>query len=264
MKIDVEDIKKLVYRAGEEVMALYDKKFTVFDKHDGTLVSEADYKANEVLIEGLSQQGWPILSEEVDDTSERLGSEYLWIIDPIDGTDGFVEKNGEFSIMVALTKDGVPVLGISYEPSSNKMYYAVKGEGAFLDDGETVKRMQVSICGCMVDASACTGRKHVTKKVNETIKNLGIQKTYLSGGVGVKIGRMLDGDCDLYFSFTHKMGQWDVCAPHILLEEAGGMATGIFGEKLVYNQESPKNLVGFLATNGVLHDGVLKKIKETA
>ena len=262
MNVPVEEIKSLIRNVGDEIMKVYNRDFEVSYKNNKSLVTEADLLADKLLMEGLEKYGYPILSEETDDTALRLNAEYVWIIDPIDGTNGFVEKNGEFAIMVGLSRSGIPVLGFVYDPVRKMMYYAEKGCGSFLDDGEKVSKMSVSNESDIEKSRLLTSPHHISKRINALISHSNITSIVALGGIGLKIAKMVEGSADIYFSYTNQMGQWDLCAPQIILEEAGGKLTGILGEEIVYNIEDECNQFGVLATNNFLHREACEKIME--
>lgn len=261
MTVTIEEVKKLVREAGEAVMEVYNRdNFSVDSKDDGSPVTEADILADSILYSGLKKYGWPVLSEEFKDSHERLDSDYVWIIDPIDGTRGFVSRNGQFAIMVGLAYKGNPVMGVIYAPVTNHMYFAELGKGTHLDvDGE-ITRMQVSDLDQLSEARAIVSLSSVTERIQDVLDRSQITKLSRAYGVGIKIGEMIAGGGDIYFTYVREMGQWDACAPHIILEEAGGKMTGIFGEKITYNGADPRNRGAILATNGALHEEILEHI----
>src|SRR6056297_3572822 len=134
MQIDILKLKEEIKKVGAEIMKLYEKDFEIKDKADSSPVTKADLLSNKLLVEILEKTNIPILSEEIKDNPERLSSDKLWIIDPLDGTKDFIQKTDEFSIMVALVEKGEPVLGIVYAPALGKIYYAEKNKGAYVEE----------------------------------------------------------------------------------------------------------------------------------
>jgi len=121
-----------VSKAANEVMSVYNTDFSTSLKDDKEPITLADIKSNKIIEQILSGSGHPILSEESSDELEkRLGSKRVWIVDPLDGTTDFVNKTGEFTIMIALVENNSPILGIISRPSENTLYAAQKNEGAY-------------------------------------------------------------------------------------------------------------------------------------
>jgi 3'(2'), 5'-bisphosphate nucleotidase len=138
LTIAIEASKK----AGEEIMRLY--ATTAFEtKNDGSPVTIADTRSNEILMERLGKTGIPILSEELEGVSLPYPKQ-LWIIDPLDGTKDFINKSNDFSVMIGLIEHGVPILGVVYAPALDTLYFATKGNGAFVTKGEITSTLTVS------------------------------------------------------------------------------------------------------------------------
>ena len=144
-QIELNDIEAIALEAGNIIMEIYNRDFTVECKDDKSPLTEADLKSNEVIINGLEAlnskfkiqnskfKNIPILSEEGKEIpyEERKHWEYFWLIDPIDGTKEFIKKNGEFTVNIALIHKSTPILGVVYAPALKDMYKAKKGDGAF-------------------------------------------------------------------------------------------------------------------------------------
>jgi len=100
--------------AGKEVMFVYDKDFSSTLKSDNEPLTEADIKSNEIILKTISSFGHPILSEESVDDKKRLDFKKIWIVDPLDGTSDFIKKTGEFTILISLVENHIPILGVIY------------------------------------------------------------------------------------------------------------------------------------------------------
>jgi 3'(2'), 5'-bisphosphate nucleotidase len=103
-------------------------------------------------------------------------------------------------------------------------------------------------------------RDHRSPKMSRIIKELGLRKEIGRGSVGVKIGLIAEQECDLYIHLSHRTKFWDTCAPQIILEEAGGRMTDLFGNEFRYDLDNVMNLNGIVASNGVAHETTLKKL----
>lgn len=227
-------------------------------------VTAADRKASKSIVGNL-RRAFPadgILSEEEPDTAERLSKERVWIIDPLDGTRGFINKDGDFSVQIGLAVGGESVLGVVFIPAENTLYYAVKNEGAFLvENEETPVRLKVSDETDFSEMNMAVSRNHRSDKMNRVVKEFGLKKETRRGSVGLKIGLIARQICDLYVHFSPHTKHWDTCAPEIIIKEAGGNLTDIFGGKIVYNTKNVQNHNGVLASNGAAHGKIVKNLR---
>ena len=249
----------VIKKAGKSILNLYNKNYQVFEKQDKSPVTEADLIADKIILEGLKEFGYPILSEESKDDLGRLKSEYVWIVDSLDGTRDFLDKTGEFCIMIGLSYKGESILGVLYQPTEDKLYFAEKGKGAYLSisDSEPI-RLKVSSQSNIHDSILIVSRSHISKEIEDGASKLDVKKMQKCGSNGIKMGLIAEGKADIFFNPTNKLGQWDCCAPQIIIEEAGGKASGIHGEKLYYNTKNIRNPFGIAVSNGILHDWLIK------
>lgn len=254
----IDEVKEVVLRAGEEVMKIYRTDFKVEEKDDNSPVTEADLVADKMILDGLKKYGWPILSEESKDDLSRMDSDRVWIVDSLDGTSDFVQKTDEFSIMVALAGKGRPILGFVYVPPLKKMYYASQGQGSFLQMGDKASRqIKVTDQAHITKATLVVSRNHLKDEDKALAGKMGITNLKRSGSNGVKMGLIAEGQADIFFNSTGYMSQWDLCAPEIILIEAGGETSDTRGETIIYNKEELKIKYGMLASNGKLHSAAL-------
>jgi 3'(2'), 5'-bisphosphate nucleotidase len=141
--IDIDFLVTLAQKAGDAIMEIYARDFSIEAKDDRSPLTEADKKSNEVILKGLKKRypAIPFISEETKLTpySERKNWNQFWLIDPLDGTKEFIKKNGEFTVNIALIENGVPVVGVVYVPAQGKTYYGVVGKGSFKIETRTSK-----------------------------------------------------------------------------------------------------------------------------
>jgi len=263
MSSELKEVIDLVKRAGEKVLEIYHRGTKIYKKKENFLVTEADLTSEKVIISGLLKYGYGILSEESKDDLSRLKKEKMWIIDPLDGTQDFLRKTGEFSIMVGLVYRKKPILGLVYKPVDDKVYFAQKGEGAYLQEtGKHLKKLKVSDISHLVDAHFVFSRSHLGHLEKRFIQNCKITRTSLVGSIGVKLGLIAEGKVDGYVTLSNKTCQWDICAPEIILEEAGGKVTNIKGEHFIYNRRQVRNLYGIVASNGKIHTQIIESLNQ--
>ena len=256
------DVIDSIILAGEKIQEIYETDFEVNTKDDNSPVTTADLESNKILKSALVKTGIPILSEEDIDDKTRLDNEKIWIIDPLDGTQDFVNKTDEFSILVGLVENHAPVMGLVYLPIKKILYLAEKGMGAFCYDLQKWEKISVRKMKELENCLALVSRHHLSdteKKMLDylTIRNIG------KIGSALKVMEISAGRADIYLSATrNKLSQWDTCGPNCIISEAGGKMTDISGHDLIYNTETVKHENGLLVTNGFVHQKAVSKLSE--
>ena len=259
--INYEEIYHAIKEAGRVILDVYATDFDVAMKGEDEPVTKADIDANKVITEALWHYGYPIMSEEGMDDQARFDSGYVWIVDPLDGTGDFVRKTGEFCSMVALLKDNEPIFCVIYLPTNDTLYYAHKGEGAYVRTADGNKKLKVSDVHAVEHATAVVSRTHTDEALRGLVGTIQPKDSIPVGSNGVKAAMVAEGAVEFFINGTHKMGEWDIAAPQLLVEEAGGRVTGAFGEELTYNKKDPHAEFGIFASNGLLHDAILSRIQ---
>ena len=256
---NLDTIIDALIRAGEKIREIYDTDFEVNKKDDGSPITKADLESNKILRSVLEKTGIPILSEEDVDAKSRLVSDKVWIVDPLDGTQDFVNRTGEFTVLVGLVENHIPVMGLVYLPIKKILYFAEKGIGAFRYNLHNWEKISVRNVGDVSRCLALVSRHHLSGKEKKILDHLGITNT-LTIGSTLKVMEISSGRGDIYLTTTNKMKQWDTAASHCIISEAGGKMTDILGNDLIYNTESVKHENGLLVTNGVVHEMIVSKI----
>ena len=257
----LETIICAITTAGEKILEIYKSDFQVGKKDDNSPITKADLESNKIIKKSLLQTGIPILSEEDADDKSRINSDRVWIVDPLDGTQDFVNRTGEFTVMVALVENHVPVMGLVYWPIEKKLYFAENGLGAFCHDSEGWIKISVRKIEEIEKSLALVSRHHLSDKEKKMLEYLKIKNT-ASIGSSLKVMEIASGRADIYLTSTNKMKQWDTAASHCIISEAGGKMTNISGNELIYNTESVNHENGLLVTNGLIHERVVSKISE--
>jgi 3'(2'), 5'-bisphosphate nucleotidase len=265
---ELKTTTSIALAAGAAMMEFYETDIKVTEKFAADNftepVTEADFASNKVIIEGITAAfpGDGILSEETPDTAERLTKDRVWIIDPLDGTKGFINRDGDFAVQIGLVERGVPVLGVVYLPFEDALYNAVKGEGTWRTQrGGEPERLRVSNRTDLSEMNMAVSRDHLSPKMSVVFEKLGIKNETRRGSVGLKVSLIAQQICDLYLHLSPRTKFWDTCAPQIILEEAGGKMTDLFGYPLVYDIPEVRNLNGIAATNGISHDKTIESLK---
>jgi 3'(2'), 5'-bisphosphate nucleotidase len=252
--------------AGRVIMEYYNTPLHVEQKKtagDAEPVTEADRAANALIVSRIRHE-FPddgILAEESIDTERRLGKRRVWMIDPLDGTKGFIARGPDFAVQIGLAVDGESVLGVVYQPLPHIMYWAARGAGAWIQHPvRLVERAQVSDVTDITRMRMAESRSHRSPRMDRVVRALGIKQEVQRNSVGVKVGLLVERQCDLYIHLSSKTKQWDTCAPEAILNEAGGRFTDLFGQPLVYNAPDVENRNGIVATNGVAHERIIAQL----
>ncbi len=223
-------------------------------------VTQADRVSNELIVEGL-RKSFPddgVLAEESVDTTRRLDKDRVWMVDPVDGTTGFIDQNGDFAVQIGLTVGGECVMGVVYQPVSHVLYRAVRGQGTWIErPGALSERAVVSYETDLTKMRLAASRSHRSPRMDQVVKRFGVRDEIRRGSVGIKIGLIVEQQCDLYVHLSPRTKQWDTCAPEVILTEAGGCLTDLFGRPLRYNSPEVNNKNGIVASNGAAHDQII-------
>jgi len=242
-KIDVKDIVTIAQQAGDAIMAIYNKDFTIEYKDDKSPLTEADTKSNEIICNALLKHypDIPILSEEnkAAPYSERKEWEYFWLIDPIDGTKEFIKKNGEFTVNIALIHHNTPVLGVVYAPALGDMYRAKQGEGAYKNNEKLPLHVNSTP---EKKLSVVASKSHLSEETQAFIDALETKTIeQVSKGSSLKLCMVAEGVADIYPRLAPTM-EWDTGAADAVVREAGKMTYQFENsEPLVYNKENLLN-----------------------
>jgi len=256
MDKELDLAKKLAVQAGSLLMKYYQQTITVDWKGPGDPVTAADREASELIVTNLVRE-FPkhaVLSEEEPDNLNRLDLSHVWMIDPMDGTREFIEHRDEFAVQIGLVVGGVPVVGVVYQPTTNKLYYAAQGMGAFLESNGTTVPLHVSPEDTASRMTMAVSRSHRSARVDAIRQRLGIKTIVRTGSVGLKVGAVCEGRAHLYIHTGSRTNLWDTCGPEAILREAGGRMTDVSNNPLQYGSRELRNPNGLIASNGVIHD----------
>jgi 3'(2'), 5'-bisphosphate nucleotidase len=227
-------------------------------------VTQADHAANDLIVAGL-QREFPadgLLSEETLDTVRRLRLPRVWVIDPLDGTKGFIAGNGDFAVQIGLAIDGESALGVVYQPAPGVLHYAARGAGAWSVRPETPEpeRLRVSTKTDFAHMRLAASRNHHSPRMASVMRTLGLREEIRRGSVGIKTGLIVERQCDLYVHLSPRTKHWDTCAPEAILREAGGRLTDLWGEPIRYNTEDVQNRNGLVAASGAAHPLIIERL----
>jgi 3'(2'), 5'-bisphosphate nucleotidase len=257
---------ELARAAGAAILEHYEGPLHIKQKtsaDDVEPVTQADTIANDLIVTGLKRE-FPddgILAEESVDTKRRLEKSRVWMVDPLDGTNGFIDGNGDFAVQIGLAKDGQVVLGVVYQPLPGVLYRAVRGGGTWIERPNfDPMQAKVSDQQTLSEMRLAASRSHRSPRMNKVVTRFGFKDEVQRGSVGIKIGLLIEQQCDVYIHLSPRTKQWDTCAPELILTEAGGRITDLFGYPLNYNVPDVQNRNGLVASNGVSHDQIIEML----
>jgi 3'(2'), 5'-bisphosphate nucleotidase len=245
---------------GSEVAQLQRGALQVEMKPGDEPVTMADRRASEIIVAGLAASfpDDPIISEELVPAPGALGAPRLWLVDPIDGTKDFIRGEDGYSVMIGLVCDGVPTIGVVYQPAIDRLFYGGP-DGAFMvHEGQTT-RLAVSQVTAVTEIRLVASKSHRSSDIDRVKQELGIANELNIGSVGLKLCVIAAGMRDLYVNPATKTKAWDTCAPEAILVAAGGRLSDLFGGPINYTKELAHRR-GLVASNGWVHDDVVTKL----
>lgn len=231
--------------AGKIIHSFFHNEYEVKMKGKGNPVTEADIAADDILKKMLTTEfpnyGW--LSEETRDSPERLSKERVWVVDPLDGTKEFVEGVPNFAISIGLVENGIPILGVILNPITNDLYTAVKGMGMRLNGKAT------TICQNknLNEINILNSRSETKRGLWEPYKN-NFKELIPFGSIALKLAMVAANQADFVGSLQPK-NEWDICAGHCLINEAGGKMLTTKSKEITYNKANTLTTPGLIAGN---------------
>jgi myo-inositol-1(or 4)-monophosphatase len=227
---DAALLKNTVREAGRLALSLFRTELKNWTKGSSSPVSEADIAVNDLLEQRLRSAtpdyGW--LSEEsVDDTS-RLGKRLVWIVDPIDGTRGYLAGREDWCVSVALVKDASPLLAAVFAPVSDEFFFAARGQGAARNDVAVH-----ATDGTELDFSRIAGPKPLVERLNPSSDEIVLHPRI--GSLALRLCRVAQGSLDAAFAGGQSR-DWDLAAANLIVQEADGNMTALSGDSILYNR----------------------------
>lgn len=261
LQTELESAIQLAREAGALIMEIYRTDFSVGYKGVEDPVTEADTRANELIVTGL-HHAFPedsIVAEESPLPQESLMGR-IWYVDPLDGTREFIAKNGEFSVMIGLAVNGQARLGVVYRPDQDMLFAGMTEQEAWREAGGHRTPLRTSLHTDPRHLGLVVSRSHRHRAIDTLRETIGVSREISCGSVGLKIGLIATTEADMYIEPAPYTSHWDACAPEAIIRGAGGQFTNVFGESIAYGQKNIKNTRGLVATNGACHDLVIQAI----
>ena len=231
------DIVGIAREAGYAILEVYDRDFAVTEKEDTSPLTEADLASHRVIRQRLASltPETPLLSEESATVpfAERSRWHRYWLVDPLDGTNEFIKRNGEFTVNIALIEGGVPVLGVVYVPVTGVTYFGEHDHGAFRQEGNQPPR-PIHVTAELQGTPRVVGsRSHAGEGLQRYLANLGDHEL-VSMGSSLKLCLVAEGKADVYPRLG-PTSEWDTAAAQAVVEAAGGRVTDTGMAPLRYN-----------------------------
>ena len=263
------------YARGEQPPHGFQRALSVDEGGEGP-VSAADLAVNQWLLDGLMgafpDAAWTLLSEETAKeqltAGEPLLAEWLWILDPLDGTKDFLQGTGEYAVHLALAHRGVPVLGVVLLPEMEQLWLGVteelvgeSGQAWCEDRAGQRSPVRFSDRRALAELVLVASRNHRDQRLEQLLAALQLGDTKAIGSVGGKVATILRGETDLYVSLSGKSApkDWDMAAPDAVLRAAGGAFTHADGRPLTYNTGDVRQAGCLIASHGVSHSELCGK-----
>ena len=277
----IEDLRIFSWEAAE-ILLFYSKKIKDNDQkkdiikndNDEDPVTAADLKVNELIIQRIKENymntKWAILSEEnfkITNGFSDTDAEWLWILDPLDGTKDFIQGTENYAMHLGLNYKQKPILGVVLIPERDELWISY-GDKLFCENREGLrKKIDISVKSNLKDMTLVTSKNHRNEILKELINRIDCKEVIHMGSIGCKVASIIRGDSDFYISLS-LLGQsspkdWDFASPEAILRAAGGAITNIYNEELVYSSKSFEHPGIIIASNNKHnHRNVCLQIKE--
>ena len=254
---------RLAKEAGEVVESVRLEGFQVTQKHDDSPVTRADLASDALVRDGLMKT-FPMHSVLSEEASAHIGSDdFTWIIDPLDGTQGFIDDTPHYAVQIGLLQGNTPLLGVFYEPRTERLFYASRGQGAFIQEHDgRVRQLRVSSHQEPSDMRLVTSTTIPTAIRTEVLLNTGLSDGGTVRSVGCKVGKLVLQEADVYLSH-HPVNYWDSCGPLMVLIEAGGKWTNLNNEPCSFDLSAgqSRHPEPFVVSNGQYHRQLCEQFK---
>jgi 3'(2'), 5'-bisphosphate nucleotidase len=253
---------RIAAEAAKLIMEVYGRPFDVDYKAPQDPVTEADRRANDLICERLERAfpGVPIVAEESDpSTFENFRNfDRVFFVDPVDGTREFVDKNGEFAVMIGLVEGTRAIASVIDAPARGEVFAAWVGEGAVrIADGKQAP-LHVSQIADITQGSLVGSRSHRSPQLERALQQLNPKQIRVMGSAGLKGTLVARAEVEAYVAPGYAGKRWDACAADALVTAAGGKLTDTYGNAIDYRAESLSNDRGLIASNGLVHDALVR------
>ena len=277
----IDDLRIISWEAAD-ILLFYSKKIKdgnekkeiIKSSNPEDPVTLADLKVNELIIQKIKEKykniNWEILSEENVKTETVFcnnNADWLWILDPLDGTKDFIQGTGNYAMHLALNYKQKPLLGIVLIPERNELWIS-NGDKVFCENREGIKRkINISSKSILKDMTIVTSKNHRNERLKELIQKVNFKKVIVMGSIGCKISSIIRGESDIYISLSlpgqSSPKDWDFAAPEAILKAAGGAITNLENHDLTYNSINLDHPGIIIASNNKeIHRDICSKLRK--
>lgn len=263
---ELEVLIQIAAEAAALVADVYAKPFEVEYKGPRDPVTVADRRSNELIVERLARAfpGVPIVAEESAPESfanfQRAAS--IFFVDPVDGTNEFIEHNPEFVVMIGLLEGDVVTHGVIHAPVTGTAWAGVVGLGAERIEADGTRApISVTHVAALDQATIVSSRSHRSARLERALAALGVKEITSMGSAGLKGAAVARGAVDAHVAPHYAGKRWDAAAVDALTTAAGGMVTDAWGDRLDYRAETLTNDRGLVASNGHIHAALLERLR---
>ena len=249
---------KAALDAGKAILKVYNEDFKVEIKSDLSPVTLADKQAHEIILSELSIFDLPILSEEglITEYNQRKNWKTFFLIDPLDGTKEFINKNNDFTVNIALIKNGVPISGVIFTPATNELFFAAENIGSYKISDATLINHEMSF-NEIIELSlklplntnnkkftVVSSRSHINLETESFINKIKEEKgdiEIISRGSSLKLCMIAEGIANIYPRYGRTM-EWDIAAGNAIVKYSGGKVINAeTGKEIIYNKPDLSN-----------------------
>ena len=252
--VNRDNINKLIeisIDAGEAIMDIYKSDFDFKKKNDKSPLTVADICSHEIILDSLYKLDpkIPILSEESSDIpyAERSSWNEYWLIDPLDGTKEFINRNGEFTVNIALIKNNKPIIGVIHSPVLQETYWGSKIDGSYFIKNQSQPEMINVSPQQGGTLRVLASRSHMSDELNQVLSKRNDTKI-IKMGSSLKFCLIAKGEADIYPRYG-PTSEWDIAAGHAIVKFAGGTINSLCGNKLRYNVKDSVINPSFIVSN---------------
>ena len=243
------------------------------NKENNEPVTLADLEVNNLIIDNFQNKytniDWDILSEETINakSQKRITTNWLWVLDPLDGTKDFIQSTGNYAMHLALNYRNRPVIGIVLIPERNEIWIS-NGNQSWCENRNGIKKShKLSKTRDLKEMIVVTSKNHRNEELHNLIQNIGFNRSLLMGSIGCKVSSILRGEADIFISLSlpgkSAPKDWDFAAPEAILKQAGGAITTLDNKDLIYGQEGFRQEGLIIASNSRQHhENICLEIKK--
>ena len=243
------------------------------NKNNNDPVTLADLEVNELIINRINQKykniNWGILSEENFKINSQYydNAEWLWVLDPLDGTKDFIQGTGNYAMHLALNYKRKPYIGIVLIPEKDELWISYAEKLWCENRDGSIRKQNLSETNILKEMTIVTSKNHRNEKLKDLIEKINFKKTIVMGSIGCKVASIIRGDSDIYIALSlpgkSAPKDWDFAAPEAILKAAGGSITNIDNNDLVYGKTDLKHPGIIVASNKKRnHKKICSQIKE--